>query len=102
MKTTVAIPFDFAAARPEELIDLAVAARLIPGRRAGANINPMVLQRYANPKEGAPCGPPGGERVYLVLPSLYRSGKRWTTAAAVLAFLQKRDELNNPEPASGS
>lgn len=82
-----------------DLIRLADAAALIRGRN-DMRINLQVLQRYANPRKGTPAGPPGGERVRVVLPTVYRGGRRFTTAAAVAAWKAKCDQVSRVEVVS--
>src|SRR5258708_6610548 len=102
-KTFVKLPIsaeDIAKAPHSELIDLTAAAKLIPGRRPGTKINLNVLRRYSDPNEGRSCGTPGYEgRVYVVLPTIYRSYKRYTTVAAVQMFLEHCARIENqPRP----
>ena len=98
-KAVITVPYDFGAVSDSDLIDLYDAAKLVPGREPGQCVNLQVLQRYANPNEGCPAGPPRGPRVYVVLPTVYRGCKRWTTADAVRLWLRTRDELSREAPA---
>jgi hypothetical protein len=92
------IDYDFAAVSPADLITLTEAAKLIPGRTNG-RINIHVLQRYANPSRGCPCSrPDGGGKVWIVLPTIYRSHTRFTTAAAVKLWQTRCDAISNEKP----
>lgn len=96
--TRITLDYDFSSVPVAHLIGLADAAKLIPGRGKNRRINLHVLQRYANPNRGAPCARPGGGRVWVVLPTVYRSFKRFTTAAAVRLWQAECDRISSENP----
>jgi hypothetical protein len=94
--TIITPAFDFSKVPDDALIDLAGAAKLIPGRVPGKRTCLGVLQRWSNPQEGRSCGTFNGPRVYVVLPTILRGFKRWTHPAAVEMWKAKCHQIDNP------
>lgn len=89
---TVDLGIDLHAVSKLELITLGESTHLIRGK-FHAHIHLQVLQRYANPGRGKIVA---GRRI--VIPTLLQAGRRWTTRAAVEAWLRKCNELAQSRP----